>query len=287
VGSIPEVSVIIPAYNEEKSISRVLSSLKTLPKDYEIIAVDDGSDDNTAEIIKGFSEVKLIQQEHNLGYGAALKKGVMNAKGDIVVIIDADGTYPSEQIQVITNSLNEGKYSMVVGARTSKNVNVPLIRKPAKWCISKLANYLVGMAIPDINSGLRVMKKCVVERFLNILPDGFSFTTTITLAMLTNNYPVKFIPIDYYKREGQSKIRPIRDTLNFIQLILRTTVYFNPLKVFVPFSLSLILLAFVVLIGSLLFLEKTMDVTFGVIIMTAIIVLTVGILADLIDKRLQ
>ncbi|GAB4544345.1 MAG: hypothetical protein Fur0020_13710 [Thermodesulfovibrionia bacterium] len=122
---------------------------------------------------------------------------------------------------------------------------------------------------------------------MNILPDGFSFTTTITLAMLTNGYRVKYIPIDYHKREGKSKIRPIQDTLNFIQLIIRTILYFNPLRVFIPLSLSLVVLSFLVLLVSYLIFGKAMDVTFGVIMMAAVMVMAIGMLADLIDKRLK
>jgi hypothetical protein len=130
------------------------------------------------------------------------------------------------------------------------------------------------------------MKKADVQRFFNILPDGFSFTTTITLAMLTNNMRVHYTPIDYYQRKGQSKIRPFYDTINFLQLIIRTSLYFNPLKVFMPLSVFLVIFAFLVLLASWIILGKAMDVTFGVIIMSAVIVMAIGMLADLIDKRL-
>jgi len=130
------------------------------------------------------------------------------------------------------------------------------------------------------------MKKEDVEHLMKILPDRFSFTTTITLAMLTNNMPVCFLPINYYHRGGKSKIRPFYDTLNFLQLIIRTILYFNPLKVFIPFSGMLAVFAFLVLFLSWLFLDKAMDVTFGIIMMTAVVVVAIGMLADLIDKRL-
>ncbi len=175
---------------------------------------------------------------------------------------------------------------MIVGARTGDVVKIPLLRKFPKWVLNKLANYLTGVKIPDINSGLRIMKKEDVEHLMKILPDGFSFTTTITLAMLTNNMPVCFLPINYYHRGGKSKIRPFYDTLNFLQLIIRTILYFNPLKVFIPFSGMLVACAFLVLLLSWLFLERAMDVTFGIIMMTAVVVMAIGMLADLIDRRL-
>lgn len=280
------VSIIIPAYNEEKGIAAVLDNIISIAGNYEIIVVDDASVDKTAEIVKGYNNINLIRHEQNMGYGSALKTGFKHARGDAVLIVDADGTYPHETIPDLVKVLHEGDYSMVVGARTAKDVKIPLIRKPAKWFINQLANYLSGMKIPDLNSGLRIMKKTEIERFLHLLPVGFSLTTTITLAMITNGCPVKYIPITYAKREGKSKIRPIRDTLNFIQLIIRTILYFNPLKVFVPISISLIIFALLLLTGSWFFMGKAMDVTFGVILMTAVMVMAIGMLADLIDKRL-
>lgn len=279
------ISIIIPVYNEENGIAEILDNLKLFDENYEIIVVDDGSEDNTAKTVKNYLNVKLITHDHNSGYGAALKTGIKYATGNTIVIIDADGTYPHKQIPDLVKIMKEGDYAMVVGARTTENVKIPLIRKPAKWLIKKLANYLSGIKIPDLNSGFRLMKKNSVEKFIHFLPDGFSFTTTITLAMLTNGYPVKYIPIDYFTRKGKSKIRPVRDTLNFIQLIIRTVLYFNPLRVFIPLSISLVIFALSVLIGSWLFLGKAMDVTFGVILMTAVMVTAVGMLADLIDKR--
>jgi glycosyltransferase involved in cell wall biosynthesis len=282
-------SMIIPTYNEEESIIKTANHLigmnwKEFP---EIIVVDDGSEEKVSNL-KGLDleKVKICRHEQNRGYGAALKTGISNARNECIVITDADGTYPTECIPELVEMCEKGNFDMVVGTRVGKNVKIPLIRRPAKWLITKLASYLTGTKIPDLNSGLRVMKKEVVKKYLNILPDGFSFTSTITLAMLTNGYSVEYVPIDYFERKGKSKIRPIRDTLNFIQLVIRTVLYFNPLKIFVPLSLALVLLAFVVLFGSWIFMDKAMDVTFGVILMTAVMVLVIGMLADLIDKRL-
>ncbi|MBC8488088.1 MAG: glycosyltransferase family 2 protein [Bacteroidetes bacterium] len=286
------ISVIIPAYNEEESIigviTKIRDNLKIIDGSCEIIVVNDGSTDNTGKVLETSKmNIKLLTHERNVGYGAALKTGIKNAEYENIVITDADGTYPNERILDLVHTLEEGGFDMVVGARTGKNAKIPLVRRPAKWVITKLANYLSGTKIPDLNSGLRVMRKEVVNKFMNILPDGFSFTSTITLALLTNGYSVKYVPIDYFKRKGKSKIRPIYDTFNFIQLIIRTVLYFNPLKVFFPLSLFLVLIAFLILIVSLLLTVKGMDVTFGVILMTAVIVITIGMLADLIDKRMK
>jgi len=282
-------SIIIPAYNEEVGIASVIESILSVMDgsniDYELLVVDDGSTDRTAEIVRE-SGVGLIQHSSNRGYGAALKTGISRANYKAILITDADGTYPDERIPDLIRVYKEGNFDMVIGARTGENVSVPIMRKPAKWIISKLANYLTRMKIPDLNSGLRVMRKEALEKFMQILPDGFSFTTTITLALLTNAYSVKYVQVDYYKRKGTSKINPIKDTFNFIVLIIRTVLYFNPLSVFVPLSLLLVVLAIVVLLGGWFFLGVFMDQSFGIIIMTAVVVMSIGMLADLIDKRL-
>jgi glycosyltransferase involved in cell wall biosynthesis len=284
-------SIIIPAYNEEEAIRSVLieivDALNELEQQYEIIVVNDCSTDRTGEEVASSGlPIVLIDHNENLGYGASLKTGIKNSKNDLIVITDADGTYPNKHIPNLVRTLEEGKFDMVVGARTGENVAIPLVRKPAKWFIGKLANYLSGEKIPDLNSGLRVMRKNLVLKHLRILPNGFSFTTTITLAMLTNGNLVEYVSVDYFKRQGKSKIRPIRDTINFFQLIIRTTLYFKPLKIFLPLSFALALLGLVVLIVSHIYTKKAMDVTFGIMIMTAVMVAAIGLLADLIDKRL-
>ncbi|MFQ5685057.1 MAG: glycosyltransferase family 2 protein [Candidatus Scalindua sp.] len=283
------VSIIIPVYNEEQAIGNVLEQLNQVMVksnlQYEILVVNDGSKDSTEKVAKSIEGVNVLNHKTNRGYGAAIKTGARHAHYNLICIIDADGTYPNDRIPELVKIL-ENDFDMVVAARIGDNVEIPLLRKPAKWFINKLANYLAKTKIPDVNSGLRVMRKQIVEKFERILPDGFSFTTTITLAMLTNGYSVKYVPINYFKREGKSKIKPIRDTFNFIQLIIRTVLYFNPLSIFIPLSLFLVMLAFTVLFGSWFFLGRFMDVSFGVILMSAVIVIAIGMLADLIDKRL-
>ncbi|PIP15472.1 MAG: glycosyltransferase family 2 protein [Candidatus Portnoybacteria bacterium CG_4_8_14_3_um_filter_44_15] len=276
------VSVIIPAYNEESKIGEVLDKLAAvIGQNGEIIVVDDGSSDRTAEIAKT-SGACLIQNERNKGYGASLKEGIRQAQYDLIAITDADGTYPVERIPEFVNFI--GDYDMVVGARNGGHVKIPLVRRPAKWILGQYANYLVRGKIPDLNSGLRVFKKDVFEKFQNFLPDGFSFTTTITLALLSNNYRVKYISIDYFEREGKSKIRPIRDTINFFSLITRTSLYFNPLRVFMPVSIFFLTAGFILLAYEVFIAKDITDKTmmlflwgmqFGVI----------GLLADMLSKR--
>lgn len=278
------ISVVIPAHNEEKAIGTVLDELiEVLERQaYEIIVVDDGSTDNTAKIVQQKESIKLVQHPYNKGYGAALKTGIKNATNEIILIIDGDGSYP---VNAITELLKEAdKYDMVVGARTGKEVKIQLYRKPAKWFLSKLANYLSGTKIPDLNSGLRIFKKEDAIKFFNILPSGFSFTTTLTLAYLSNDYNVKYVPIDYHERAGKSKIKPFRDGFNFIMLIVRTITYFNPLKVFLPISILLFVFGVAILLYQGIVQRNVADLPV-MLILAAFQIGFLGLLADLIVRR--
>ena len=282
------VTIIIPAFNEEAGIGNTLNQIeKNINSElYDIIVIDDGSTDKTSQIVSSYNSVNLIKHLSNKGYGSALKTGIHNANNDIICITDADGTYPNEKIPRLVSQLIENDLDMIVGARTGKNVKIPLLRKPAKWTIGKLANFVTNQKIPDINSGLRIFKKSSFIPFQYIVPDGFSFTTTITLGMLSGGYKVEFIPINYFQRLGKSKIRPIRDTLNFIKLILRIGLYFAPLKIFMPISAGLFILA----IGWGLFtkfvLGELADVSSLIIAMTGFQVVVLAFIAELINHRL-
>ena len=235
------LSVLIPAYNEEGAIAETVALIaqqRVHFKEMEIVVINDGSRDRTGEIARTLP-VTLIEHPVNRGYGAGLKSGMARAKHPYILIADADGTYPLDEIPRLM--ADAADYDMVVGARTGAVVQIPLIRRPAKWMITRLAQYLSQQEIPDLNSGLRVFRKEVAMRFLSLYPDGFSFTTTITLAMLTNHYRVKFLPINYHRRVGKSSIHPIRDFTNFTILIIRICAYFKPLNVFVPPALLLII----------------------------------------------
>jgi glycosyltransferase involved in cell wall biosynthesis len=228
------VSVVIPAFDEEAGIAAALRELRAALDgahlDYELLVVDDGSRDRTAEIARR-EGAAVLSLPSNRGYGAALKAGIARALSDRLVITDADGTYPAAAIPKLLERLAD--YDMVVGARTGSDVAIPWARRPAKWLLGRLASYLAGQRIPDLNSGLRAMRRDLVERYAHLLPSGFSFTTTITLAALCRDQLVWFEPIDYHARLGDSKIRP-RHAFDFLLLIVRTIVYFNPLKVFLP-----------------------------------------------------
>jgi glycosyltransferase involved in cell wall biosynthesis len=281
------ISVIVPVYNEEETIFDVLQNIEGYMRErggnYEIIAVNDASTDKSVEIIKSMgSRIKLIEHSSNRGYGAALKTGIKNSNYDLLVIIDGDATYPCDKIEELLRYIDE--FDMVVGARIGIDAKLSLIRKIGKWPIVKLAEYLTNIRIPDINSGFRVMKKDIVNKFMNILPEGFSFTTTITLAMLTNNYDVKYIPISYKSRYGKSKFHPIKDTMNFIQLTVKTVMYFNPLKVFLPISLFLFILSFITLLYRF-FHQGGLGIITIILFVAGIQIITTGMLADLVVRK--
>jgi len=280
-----KLSIVVPVYNEEEAIAKVLEDIrKTMRKTrwkYEITVVDDGSTDKTANIVKK-KNVKLLQHPYNKGYGAAIKTGIRNARGEFVLIIDGDGTYPPKEILKLLKHVN--KYDMVIGARIGKKVEVPISRRPAKFILANLANYLSGVRIPDLNSGLRIFKKEVALQFFNILPSKFSFTSTITLSFLSSDYLVKYVPIDYHKRKGKSKIRA-SNFFGFSLLIIRTIAYFNPLKIFLPACFLLIFLALFVFFYSFFVIGRVMDIATIVLFLTAIQIGFFGILADLIRKK--
>jgi glycosyltransferase involved in cell wall biosynthesis len=273
------VSVVIPAFNEAAHVAEQVRAVDAVMRQtdwaYEIIVVDDGSTDGTAEAAMTAGVARVVRRPGNRGYGAALKLGIRLARHEWILITDADGTYPVEAIPSLLAL--HATNSMVVGSRTGQTVKVPLARRPAKWFLNRLASYLAGRHLPDINSGLRLMRKRFVERYEHLLPDGFSFTTTITLAAACNRHPLSYVPIDYHARLGMSKIRP-RHAYDFTLLIIRTIVFFNPLKVFLPLGAFLALAAVAKLVYDVTRDNLSESAVLGAL--GALIVWAVGLLAD-------
>ncbi len=283
-------TVVIPCYNEEQGIGPTVSEIERLfsseEDSYELIVVNDGSTDGTKEVLEklaaDFSNLRIYEHEKNRGYGAALKTGIRKARSEVIAITDADETYPNELLPDLISKCEE--FDMVVGARTDVDVEYSRLRAFPKYFLRIWMSWIAGRTIPDINSGMRIFKKSVVESFFGILPDGFSFTVTITLAMLTNYRHVLFFPIPYRKRVGRSKIRPIRDTLQFIMLILRTGVYFAPLRAFAPAIIMLLVISLVSLAVDVFVLEDLTDKTVLFFLFTLNTIMF-ALLADMLDKR--
>jgi len=272
------VTIVIPAYNEangiEDGIGAVVKELSSSGWEYEIIVVDDGSTDATGERAEQ-QGAKVLRLDANKGYGYALKAGIALARFDWVAIIDADGTYPGAEIPRMLERVPD--HDMVVGARIGRNVEDPRLRRPAKWVLRKLAGYLAGQEIPDLNSGLRVIRKSLVEQFAHILPSGFSFTTTITLALISSGYSVSYVPIDYYRRVGKSKINPF-DAFKFALQILRTMMLFHPMRILGPIASGVILSGLVKLLYDLYPLRVSgTDVT---ILLQGILIWCIAMAAD-------
>lgn len=272
------VSIVIPAYNEGAHVAEGIRSVREVMDgsgwEYEIIVVDDGSADDTAQAAAS-AGVRVIRQPMNRGYGASLKRGIAASNFDWILITDADGTYPAESIPALLERAWEN--DMVVGSRTGEKVAIPLERRPAKWVLGRLASYLAGRNLPDLNSGLRLMRKELVERYAYLLPSGFSFTTTITLASACNEHPIEYVPINYHARLGQSKIRP-RHAYDFLLLILRTIVFFNPLKVFIPLGGVLFLAGLAKFIYDIVIGNLSESAIF--FLLAALLIWCFGLLAD-------
>jgi glycosyltransferase involved in cell wall biosynthesis len=279
------LSVVIPAYNEEGAISDVVRAVRRTLRaariPHEILVVDDGSSDGTASRARQ-AGARVILMGENHGYGSSLKAGFRAAQGDLLAMLDADGTYPEQDLPRLVREMDGA--DMVVGARTQNPSAIPALRRPAKWLLTRWAEYLSERRIPDLNSGMRVFRREAYSRFQGLMPNRFSFTTTITLALECHGYVVKYLPIDYRPRTGDSKIRPISDTLNFFSIVLRTVMYFKPLKIFLPLSGAMIFTGITLGIWKLAQEGGVTDAT-TLFVVAGLQTAAIGLLADLVVKR--
>jgi glycosyltransferase involved in cell wall biosynthesis len=241
-GAAPEgFSVVLPALDEEGGLVATLDALRAAlhgaRRPHEVIVVDDGSRDATPRLLAAQPDLTVVRHATTRGYGAALKTGIAAARHPLVVVMDADGTYTAAAIPALVDDC--AGVDMVVGARTGAQVHASPARSIAKWGFRQFAQWLTGRHIPDLNSGLRVFRRTLAQRYLDVLPDGFSFTTTITVAALAERFAVRFASVDYLPRIGRSKVRPIPDTLRIARQLLRLGLRFAPLRTALALTLPL------------------------------------------------
>lgn len=278
-----EVTIIIPALNEEaaivQDIAEIRAAMETTGTPYEIMVVDDGSTDRTGELSLG-AGARVLRHFSNRGVGAARKTGIEAARGEIIVMIDGDNSYPAHEIPTLLEYMN--RCDMAVGDRRIEMGTKKLFRWFAKKSIRMLASYLTKRKIYDLNSGLRAFRKSTVLKYFSILPDGHSWVSTITIAYLASGLTVKYHPIDYFKRTGVSTFRPFADTAAFIGLVFRTVMFFKPLKFFNPVVLTIFTLG----VYKTFWVDKAfgpnrMSDSSVMLFLTALIVLALGVLAEL------
>ncbi len=230
-----KISIVIPAKNEAENLSNWLPSLVAWGGYQELIVVDDGSNDNTANIAAGMG-ARVLRHPQSLGNGAAIKLGFREASGDVVVFMDADGQHQPEDIPRLLNEMKQTNADMVVGARDGSG-QASKWRHLANAFYNWFSSQVVGQKIHDLTSGFRVVKAKKFGEFLNLLPNGFSYPTTSTMAFFRSGYVVRYMPINVQRRKGKSHIRPFKDGARFLIIIFKVATLYSPLKVFLPFSI--------------------------------------------------
>lgn len=287
------VTIILPCYNEQDhvidEVERICKAMDASDMTYELLAVDDCSTDQTLARLEdaapGFPNMRVIPFRHNSGSGTVRRIGSQQARGDIVVWTDADMSYPNERIPELVGMLDDDPtVDQVVGARTSEEGSHKALRVPAKWFIRKVAERLAGSEIPDLNSGLRAFRRPVAEPYLKLLPPGFSCVTTITLAFLSNQHTVRYVPIDYFKRAGKSKFHFTKDAYRYILQVLRMVMYFNPLKVLMPPAIWLIVIGTVKGVVDMFRHPFYFPASTVMVILSGLIIGSLALLADLIVR---
>jgi len=271
------LTIIVPVYNEEKAIKQfhqtITGAMQSSAIAYELVYVNDGSIDATGAILKDLG-AHVVHLDQNRGYGAALKIGITQCTSPVVAIIDCDGTYDPADIPLLFKHMDDA--DMVVGRRPAHLG----IRTFPKWILKAVASYAVSYAIPDLNSGIRLFKRDLALKLMNLLPNGFSFTSTITMAALYRAYRVRFVPVTYGKRVGVSKIRPVQSFLGFTMLIARTMILFEPLKFFIPPSLLFGGIGLIFLIRDIM--ANNLAQASILMITNSFILLAIGLLAEAI-----
>lgn len=276
------LTVVIPAYNDAQGLQRTLPGVTRTcsERGWQVIVVNDASSDSTPEVLAQFPDVLVIENRHNMGYGASLKKGILAACTEWVVTMDADGQHRLDDL-VRLSEMTEG-FDAVLGART-KDSNAPFVRKPGKWVLSRVANFLSGEKIPDINCGLRLLRKNIMTKLFSITSDRFSFSTSTTICLLALGCRVLFAPVTIEERIGKSSVRQIRDGLYTIMIILRLITLFSPLKIMLPAGAGMILLGVVYQFGVFIFDGFNIEDVTVLLLLSGLMTFFMGLLTDQIS----
>lgn len=284
-----KISLIVPCFNERSAIEKTIDEIDFLLGKalHEIIVVDDGSFDGTYEILKNRTNIKLIRNPYNKGYGFSIKKGIQSASGEIIAITDADGTYPIESLLLMVRKLEEG-YDLVIGKRDNLKTFDPFLKKLSRFIFKVVAEFVAGEKIQDVNSGLRVFRKKVISKYLLNTSSGFSFSLSTTLIFILEGLAVCYCPIEYRPRIGKSKIKYFRDILRSAQILVETIALYNPIKIFMLIAGLISLLGFVVLLIPIFsdLLNSSLGII-GFVILQGIALYTfsLGLVAFLLTKR--
>jgi glycosyltransferase involved in cell wall biosynthesis len=289
----PYVTIVLPCYNEGehvlKEIDRITAAMNASEFTFELLCIDDASTDNTLEVLQAaatrYAGVRVMPFRRNGGSGTARRIGTQQARGEIVVWTDADMTYENERIPDLVRILrDDDSYDQVVGARTTEEGTHKWARVPAKWLIRKIAEKLTNQTIPDLNSGLRAFRREVSLPYLRLLPPGFSCVTTITLAFLSNQHDIKYVPTSYAKRAGVSKFHFVRDAYRYILQVLRMVMYFDPLKVLMPPALWLVVIGVLKAVVDMVRHPFYFPASTVLLIVSGIMIGSLALLSDLVVR---
>ena len=281
------ISVVIPAYNEEDAIVATIEAVRATFAEprwagYEIVVVDDGSTDRTGELAAA-AGATVVRHPANGGYGRSLKDGIAAARNDLIAITDADGTYPIDQLPRLYGEIEKG-FDMVVGARTGEEYRESVVKSPLRKILKFLVEFTSGRRIADINSGLRIFRRSTVMPFFSHLCDTFSFTTSMTLAYLMTGRYISYLPIEYRKRIGKTKVRLFKDALATLQYIVQAVLYYNPIKLFLFLSACVAVLSLMSFAaGALAGIKAGYFLGLGGLLLT-ILIFSIGLLADLLRQ---
>ncbi|MCK5604685.1 glycosyltransferase family 2 protein [Candidatus Pacearchaeota archaeon] len=274
-----KITIVIPAYNEGAVIGKTVGKICSLHPDYEVIVVNDGSIDNTEQVAES-AGAKVISHPYNMGNGAAVKTGIRNATGDLVVLMDGDGQHdPADIPKLVAQSK---KYDLVIGAR-GKSSQASLPRKIANWAYNHLATYVANFRVQDLTSGFRLFHRELVLKHLCLFPNTFSYPTTSTLAYLRSGHTVGFVPIVAHKRVGKSKIKLLRDGYRFLLIIMRISTLFSPLKVFLPISFLFLLSGLGYYMFTLITLHRFTNMS-ALLLSVSVMVFLLGMVSEQITQ---